>query len=80
MRKVIDEATSYLCKDTLGLDLEFGKSLGKGFYGASIPVYKGKSEYQFYLFFKKDTLKIFMNAFLVTKMLMVVIWTIFAKR
>ena len=55
MRKVIDEATSYLCKDTLGLDLEFGKSLGKGFYGASIPVYKGKSEYQFYLFFKKDT-------------------------
>ena len=53
MRKVIDEATSYLCKDTLGLDLEFGKSLGKGFYGASIPVYKGKSEYQFYLFLKK---------------------------
>ena len=51
MRKVIDEATNYLCKDTLGLDLEFGKSLGKGFYGASIPVYKGKSEYQFYLFF-----------------------------
>ncbi len=51
MRQVIDEATSYLCKDTLGLDLEFGKSLGKGFYGASIPVYKGKSEYQFYLFF-----------------------------
>ena len=58
MRKVIDEATSYLCKDTLGLDLEFGKSLGKGFYGASIPVYKGKSEYYFYLFFKKDTLKL----------------------
>ena len=47
MRKVIDEATNYLCKDTLGLDLEFGKSLGKGFYGASIPFYKGKSEYQF---------------------------------
>ena len=63
MRKVIDEATSYLCKDTLGLNLEVGKSLGKGFYGASIPVYKGKSVYQFYLFFKKDTLKIFMNAF-----------------
>ncbi|WP_103636173.1 chemotaxis protein CheX, partial [Campylobacter concisus] len=29
----------------------------------SIPVYKGKSEYHFYLFFKKNTLKIFMNAF-----------------
>ena len=57
MKKFIDEATSYLCKDTLGLNLEAGKSLGKGFYGASIPVYKGKGEYHFYLFFKKDTLK-----------------------
>ena len=63
MRKVIDEATNYLCKDTLGLNLEVGKSLGKGFYGASIKVYKGKGEYHFYLFFKKDTLKIFMSAF-----------------
>ena len=63
MKKFIDEATSYLCKDTLGLNLEVGKSLGKGFYGASIPVYKGKGEYHFYLFFKKDTLKIFMSAF-----------------
>ena len=63
MKKFIDEATSYLCKDTLGLNLEAGKSLGKGFYGASIPVYKGKGEYHFYLFFKKDTLKIFMSAF-----------------
>ena len=63
MKKFIDEATSYLCKDTLGLNLEAGKSLGKGFYGASIPVYKCKGEYHFYLFFKKDTLKIFMSAF-----------------
>ena len=59
MRKVIDEATSYLCKDTLGLNLEVGKSLGKGFYGASIPVYKGKGEYHFYLFLKMNTCKIF---------------------
>ena len=46
----------------MGLNLEAGKSLGKGFYGASIPVYKGKGEYHFYLFLKRY-FEIFMSAF-----------------
>ncbi|EJP74791.1 MULTISPECIES: chemotaxis protein CheX [Campylobacter] len=63
MKEVIDAATRYLCTDTLGFEVKSGASIGKGVYGASIPVYKGKSEYHFYLFFKKDTLKLFMEAF-----------------
>ncbi|MBE2984176.1 chemotaxis protein CheX [Campylobacter sp. RM9344] len=63
MKNVIDVSTRYLCSDTLGFKLESGSSIGNGFYGASIPVYKGKEEYHFYLFFKKDTLRIFLEAF-----------------
>lgn len=61
MKEIISIATQNLC-DTLGIELESASTLGKGFYGSSIPVFKGKDEYQFYLFFKRDTLKLFANA------------------
>ncbi|OPA81614.1 chemotaxis protein CheX [Campylobacter pinnipediorum] len=63
MKSVIDDAVNYLCVQTLGFDVKSAKSLGKGFYGASIPLYKDDTEFNFYLFFKKDTLKNFANAF-----------------
>ena len=63
MKAIIDDATRYFCEQTLGFNVEEGKSLGSGFYGASIPVFKGTREIHFYLFFKPATLKIFMEAF-----------------
>lgn len=63
MRAVINEATKFLCEQTLGLGVSEGVRLGSGLYGASIPVFKGAQELHFYLFFKPATLKVFMEAF-----------------
>ncbi|MBR8461831.1 chemotaxis protein CheX [Campylobacter sp. faydin G-140] len=63
MREVIDTATRHLCVDTLGFEIENGSRLGRGFYGAAIPVYKGNTEFHFYLYFKRNTLKLFLKAF-----------------
>lgn len=62
MRDVIDLSVNFLC-ETLGIKVESAKTLGKGLYGSSIPVSKGKEEYHFYLFFKRDSLKLFASAF-----------------
>ncbi|MGG7047478.1 MULTISPECIES: chemotaxis protein CheX [unclassified Campylobacter] len=62
MKNVIDLSAKFLC-ETLGIELESAKTLGNGLYGSSIPVFKGKEEYHFYLFFKRDSLKLFANAF-----------------
>ncbi|MCR4941993.1 MAG: chemotaxis protein CheX [Campylobacter sp.] len=67
MKEVIDIATNHLCA-TLGFELEEAKSLGKGFYGSSIPVFKGDEEYHFYLFFKEDTLKKFASVYFGSKL------------
>lgn len=56
-----------LCK-TFRFKLEDGVKLGKNVYGASIPIFKGKEEYQFYLYFKKDILKLLAKKFFKTEM------------
>lgn len=59
MLKAISDSMEYLCKDTLGLKLSAGKSMGKDFYGSSIPLICDKEESHYYIFFKKDTLQVF---------------------
>ncbi len=53
MRKVIDEATSYLCKDTLGLDLEAGKSLARDFMELAYQSIRARASIIFTYFLKK---------------------------
>ena len=57
--EAVHQATHYFCTDTLGLTLQNGKSMGKHFYGASIPLTQNSKEEHFYLFFKADTLNEF---------------------
>lgn len=66
MKDVVGLSTKFLC-ETLGIKLEDAKSLDKGLYGSSIPVFKGKEEYHFYLFFKRGTLNLFASAFFGSK-------------
>ncbi|QQF52875.1 restriction endonuclease [Campylobacter fetus] len=64
MMSAVCYATKHFCTDTLGFELEDGSKLGKDVYGASIPVYKDNEEYQFFLYFKRDTLKYFAKVLL----------------
>lgn len=52
----INASVEHLFSQTLGLELSPAKSVGKGFFGASIPVKDAKGEWEFYLFFKPATL------------------------
>lgn len=56
--KAVRAGAQNLCK-ILGFKLEDGARLGKNVYGAGIPLYIDKTEYHFYLYFKKDLLKYF---------------------
>ncbi|ANE33066.1 chemotaxis protein CheX [Campylobacter hyointestinalis] len=64
MMDAVYEATKHFCSDVLGFKLENGSKLGDNVYGASIPVLDGSDEYQFYLYFKKDTLNYFAEVLL----------------
>ncbi len=57
MREAISEAVEIFCKDILGLELKKAKSMGDNFYCASIPLYEENLEENWFLFFKKPTLK-----------------------
>ena len=56
MLNAINYATRHFCTDVFGYEIEEGKSLGKNLYGASIPLYKDDTEFQFFLYFKKHKL------------------------
>lgn len=64
MLAAINRSTEHLCTEILGMKLEHGKSFGKNFYGASIPLVCNKKESHYYLFLKKDTLNEFGESFL----------------
>ncbi|AII14280.1 hypothetical protein CIG2463D_0415 [Campylobacter iguaniorum] len=64
MMSAVCYSTKHFCTDILGFELEDGSKLGKDVYGASIPVFKNKEEYHFYLYFKTDTLKYFAKVLL----------------
>ncbi len=57
MIESIDEAIRVFCEDILGFELQKGKSLGKNFYAASIPLYENEKEQNWYIFLKEATLK-----------------------
>ena len=57
MKKAVEDAVEIFCNDILNLKLENAKTLGKSFYGASIPLYEDKKELEWFLYFKKATLK-----------------------
>lgn len=59
MLDAINRSIIHLCNDILGVKLTSGKSLGKKFYGASIPLICDGKESHYYLFLKKDTLNEF---------------------
>ncbi len=64
MLRAISNSTKYFCSDIMGLDLQKGKSLGKSFYGASLPLISDGKESHYYLYLKKDTLKEFASILL----------------
>ncbi len=64
MLSVISESIKHLCTEVMGLELKKGKSLGKDFYGASLPLMSNGSEVHYYLYLKKETLKEFGKFFL----------------
>jgi len=57
MREAVNEAIKVFCEDILGFELEKAKTVGNNFYGASIPIFENGVERDWYLFFKKETLK-----------------------
>lgn len=59
MMDIIEIGIKHLCEDTLGYKVSEAKTLNGKFYGSSLPIYKGGDEYQFYLYFKKETLNQF---------------------
>lgn len=59
MMDVVELGVRHFCKDTLGFEVSGAKTLNGEFYGSSLPIFKGKEEFHFYLFFKKDTLNQF---------------------
>ena len=58
-KKAIEKATYNFCENILNLPITNGKSLGKNFYGASIPLTCNDEELHFFLLFKADTLNQF---------------------
>ena len=54
MMDVAELGIKHLCEDTLGYKVESAKSSEGEFYGSSLPIFKGKEEFHFYLYFKKD--------------------------
>ena len=64
MLDAVELGVKNLCETTLGLKLSDAKSAGGEFYGSSLPIYKGKDEFHFYLYFKKDTLNQFAKVLL----------------
>lgn len=64
MLSAIEYSVKHFCVDILGYELQKGKTLGKDYYGASIPIFKNGVEYSFYLYFKKETLNSFGKALL----------------
>lgn len=64
MLVAINSSIEYLCREILGENVQKGKSIGKNFYGASIPLVCNKKESHYYLFLKQDTLKEFGKSFL----------------
>ena len=61
---VAELGIKHLCEDTLGYKVESAKSAEGEFYGSSLPIFKGKEEFHFYLYFKKDTLNRFAGVLL----------------
>ena len=61
MLNAINYATRHFCTDVFGYEIEVGKSLGKNLYGASIPLYKDDTEFQLFLYFKKEILELFLD-------------------
>lgn len=59
MLSAIDHSANYFCCDILGLSLAPTKTLGSGFFGASIPLTCNQTEHHFYLFFEKGVLSAF---------------------
>lgn len=59
MLSAVEYSVRHFCVEILGYELQKGKSLGKNYYGSSIPIFKNDEEYNFYLYFKKETLNSF---------------------
>ena len=57
MIRAIDNATKSFCADIIGIETKKAKCFGKNFYGAAIALYEDEIESQWYLLFKKNTLK-----------------------
>ena len=57
MKKVIDDSIKIFCEEILGFELKKAKTIGSNFYCASIPIYEDNHERDWFLFFKKPTLK-----------------------
>lgn len=66
MMSAVEYSVMHFCTEILGYEVKSGSNLGLNHYGASIPVYKNNEEYNFYLYFKKDTLNYFSKVLLHT--------------
>jgi chemotaxis protein CheY-P-specific phosphatase CheC len=64
MIEAVRKATKSFCEDIVGLEVCDAKYVGKNFYGAAIALIQDKTEIQWYLLFKKDTLNQFAKALL----------------
>ncbi|MDO5046209.1 MAG: chemotaxis protein CheX [Campylobacter sp.] len=62
--EVIKLGVEHLCSKILGYKVSEASTLNGEFYGSALPIYKGKSEFHFYLYFKKDTLNRFAKVLL----------------
>lgn len=59
MLEVVELGVKHLCNEILGYEVSSASTTKGEFYGSALPIYKGKSELHFYLYFKKDTLNHF---------------------
>lgn len=59
MQNIIYQASSFLCESVLGFELGCGKSIGKDLYGSCILLKADDKVYEFFIFFKKQTLHAF---------------------
>ena len=57
MKSTIEDSTKIFFEDILGLKVTQAKTLGKNFYCASIPIYQNSLELNWFIFFKKPTIK-----------------------
>ena len=64
MLDTVELGVKNLCETTLGYKVSEAKSANGEFYGSSIPIFKGKQEFHFYLYFKKETLNHFASVLL----------------